>query len=152
MYTILLSLLVTATTITAPARTAKTAKTPTDLERIQGEWVLVELEDEDGVSTFSQYQKELGSILRFEKNTARAIERGEEAPNWRNATFTLNPNTKVKRIDFQFTRDGETRIRRGIYSFEGDTLVVYLGDSRPRSIDAKPGSREVILRLKRPML
>ena len=152
MYAILVSLLIASTAITIPTPAAKNAKTSTDFERFQGEWVVVECETEDGVSMHSPYEKELGSTIRFEKETARAIECGIEVAGWRGSTFTLNPTTKVKRIEIQFTRDGVRQTRRGIYSFEDDTLVVYLGDSRPTSLTAKPGSGDIILRLKRPML
>lgn len=155
MRAILVGLLLAGVATAGPAsRNQEEKPPPTDHDRIQGEWVVVEVETADGVSTHSPYDKERGATMCFEGNAFRMVEGGKLLDDWSKVTFTLNPTANPKAIDLEITRGRERTTGTGIYSFEGSTLVVYLGKPRPKDLSAKPNkvTREAVFRMKRPML
>jgi len=150
MRAIIVGLLIGGMATGTPALAGPKAKKLTDLDRIQGEWVVVELESWEGVCKTSPYTKEVGSTFYFVKDTLRVAEGGGAFTG----TFSLDPTAKRKTIDCKVAPAGESVTWTGIYSFKGDTLVIVLGKTRPKDINSKPTEEggELILRLKRPML
>ena len=125
-----------------------------DRERIQGEWVVVEVETADGVSTHSPYDKERGTTVHFDGDMFQMLEGGRVLNDWSKVTFTLNTRASPKRIDLNITKGQEQTTGTGIYDFDGENLVVYLGRVRPKELSAKPNKAtcDCVLRMKRPMV
>lgn len=103
----------------------------TDLERFQGEWVMVGLEvREESVPA----EKLAGTTLVVKKDAYTTVVKKKEYP----VTFTLDPKQDPKHIDMLIPGDsGEPQLSKGIYKFEGDRLIICRGQApggdRPRS-------------------
>ena len=154
MRAILVGLLFVGVATAGPPLSKTGGKSPTDYDQIQGEWVVVEVETADGVSTHSPYEKELGTTVVFEGDAFRMVEGGKVLPDWSKVTFTLDPTAETKTFDLHITKGKERTTGTGIYSLEGGTLVVYLGRVRPKDLSAKPNKStcDAVLRMKRPLI
>src|SRR5262245_52735236 len=103
----------------------------TDLEKMQGEWVMVGLEvREESVPA----KKLAGTTLVVKQDTYTTVVGKKEYP----VTFTLDPKQDPRHIDMMIPDgDGTPRLSKGIYKFEGDRLVVCRGQApggdRPRN-------------------
>ena len=110
---------------------ADPAKEPTDLEKLQGEWVLAGLEvREESVPA----GKLAGTTLVIKKDTYTTLVKKKEYP----VTFTLDPKQDPKHIDMLVPGDdGTPQLAKGIYRIEGDKLIVCRGQApggdRPRN-------------------
>jgi uncharacterized protein (TIGR03067 family) len=117
--------------VSAHPMPAEPPKEMTDLEKLQGEWVLVGLEvREESVPA----EKLAGTTLVIKKNTYTTVVKKKEYP----ATFTLDPKQDPKHIDMMIPDEGGTpRLSKGIYKIEGDKLVICRGQApggdRPRN-------------------
>jgi RNA polymerase sigma factor (sigma-70 family) len=147
---------------TAPAREAPKAES--DLDRIQGAWMIESVKAPPGASTGKQggfqntWENTVGNVMTFRGN---AVQFGPFPGHLQ--TFQLQPSYDPKRLDFAFrelslgrgiSRAVET-VRRSIYKFDGDRLRIVIGDpdlgARPDSFESSgPRSPFVHLVLRRP--
>jgi uncharacterized protein (TIGR03067 family) len=89
-----------------------------ELEKFQGEWTGVSLE-ENGKKFPDEHVKKFKLTIKGEKWTVQIGDRelGE-------ATFKIDPSKSPKRIDMTFKVEGEDLDSQGIYKVEGDTLTL----------------------------
>jgi uncharacterized protein (TIGR03067 family) len=119
-------LLVVAAT---PARDARK-----ELEKLQGEWVGVSVE-EKGKKIPGESAKKLKLTIKGEKWLVRF---GDKQVG--DATFKIDPSKDPKRIDMTFKVEGDDLDSYGIYKLDGDTLTLRrAGDKaeRPKEFKGK---------------
>jgi uncharacterized protein (TIGR03067 family) len=106
-------------------------KEVTDLDKFQGEWVLVGLEvREESVPG----EKLAGTTLVIQKDKYTTVVKKKEYP----VTFTLDPKQDPKHIDMLIPDDsGTAQLSKGIYRIEKDKLIICRGQApggeRPRN-------------------
>ena len=110
---------------------AEPPKEMTDLEKLQGEWVLVGLDVREKTVPAG---KLAGTTLVIKKDTYTTVVQKKEYP----ATFTLDPKQDPKHIDMLIPGDsGAPQLSKGIYKVEGDKLIICRGQApggeRPRN-------------------
>jgi uncharacterized protein (TIGR03067 family) len=137
----MLSVLMTACVIGGgdPART--------DLDRLQGAWVLVSMETE-GHDVAAEDFKDWTAVYEQNRITLRAGERVR-----RRGIVTLDPGRKPKAIN-TWDQDGpyEDQTVPGIYELEGDTLKLCFarpGQERPKEFTTKSGAAFLVCVYKR---
>jgi uncharacterized protein (TIGR03067 family) len=128
----------------APA--AKKNTLATDLEKLQGNWLLVAFEG-NGQKMSEDKVKEKGTRLTITGDNYRTVGRSVDGTEFiTEATIKLDPTKKPKAIDGTITfvtsgnRKGQTHL--GIYELEGDQLKLCLtgGKERPQDFTTRPGS------------
>jgi uncharacterized protein (TIGR03067 family) len=110
---------------------AEPPKGATDLEKFQGEWVMVGLDIQE---SFIPAEKLTGTTLVVKKNTYTTVVKKKAYP----VTFTLDPKPEPRHIDMMIPDgSGAPQLSKGIYKFDGDKLVICRGQAaggdRPRS-------------------
>jgi uncharacterized protein (TIGR03067 family) len=109
-----------------PARDAATA----DLKKLQGTWVMVELEI-NGQRIPEEKLKDTTLVIKDDKYITRIKDKTHET------TFNLDPSKDPKEIDMFFP-DGVNapKVSKGIYRLDGDTFKLCRaqapGEDRPR--------------------
>jgi uncharacterized protein (TIGR03067 family) len=66
-------------------------------------------------------------------------------------TFRFNSGTQPSQIDV-FLDDKKTRLFRGIYAFQGDTLLfcqTLVNEPRPKSFESRTGEKQLFYKLRR---
>ncbi len=104
-----------------------------DLDKLQGFWILVSREFE-GMKT--QSPKEVGFKVTFHGNKVTVEQQGMTFPL---GTFELDPKLEPKSYDRKLL-NGKTG--KGIYKLDGHELKICLaapGDNRPTEFSTKPG-------------
>ncbi len=106
-------------------------KNQTDLERLQGEWVMAGLEIREELLPA---KKLTGTTLVIKKDKYTTIVKKKEFPT----TFTLDPKQDPKHIDMMIPDEaGTPHLSKGIYKIDGDQLVICRsqapGGERPRN-------------------
>ena len=125
----------------APAPFPKPARRATDLQRLQGEWLLVRANGTPHAGD------RITATIAGGRMTLR--QRGR-----RDAEFEyhieLNPNTSPTRLDRHYA-DGKGLHSPGIYRIEGDTLTLVTGRTvgSPRPDDLEPSEKHNHLVLQR---
>jgi uncharacterized protein (TIGR03067 family) len=112
-----------------------------DVEKIQGEWVLVAGERHGEV--FAE-----DAIRNVRLTFAGDVLKTKKTDDITEATFTLHPETNPKGIDLDM--DGSLGL--GIYKLEGDSLNILHGEvdePRPDDFDAIKGGTLTLLVLRR---
>jgi RNA polymerase sigma factor (sigma-70 family) len=139
----------------APAKEAP--KSDSDLARIQGAWMIESVKGPPGASAGRQgfrnnWDNTVGTVMTF---SGDAVDFGPFPGQLQ--TFRLQPYSDPKRLDFTFRdlmsgprgRAIETD-RRCIYDFDGDRLLIVIGDpdlgARPDSFESS-GPRSPIVHL-----
>jgi len=137
----MLSVLMTALVIGGgdPART--------DLDRLQGAWVLVSMETE-GHDVAAEDFKDWTAVYEQNRMTLRAGERMR-----RRGIVTLDPGRKPKAIN-TWDQDGpyDDQTVPGIYELKGDTLELCFarpGRERPKEFTTKSGTAFLVCVYKR---
>jgi uncharacterized protein (TIGR03067 family) len=111
---------------------------PTDLDRLQGTWVLVSMETEGHDVAPDEFKNLTAS---YEEN--RVVLRDGDRVR-RRGLVTLDPGRKPKAIN-TWDQDGpyEDQTVPGIYELEGDTLKLCFarpGQERPKEFTSKSGT------------
>jgi uncharacterized protein (TIGR03067 family) len=138
----------------ASARVGRDDQEPvTDQHKILGEWEVVEQEGAEGILPTTR-AGERAATFRFGKDRFSMSAGGQPAAAWQNVGYVLRPTTTPKGIDLYATGDsGEMLTARGLYSLDGDTLVISFGgwreSTRPASLEARPTGKQQVWRLKR---
>jgi uncharacterized protein (TIGR03067 family) len=119
---------------------------PTDLEKLQGTWNVIELESDRQKMPHTTFS-DAAIVVRnnaFKSTGMGAVYEG---------TLTLDPSQKPKAFDFLFTAGhAKGQINLGIYELDGDTWTICIatrGDKRPSEFGTKPNSGIVLETLKR---
>lgn len=110
---------------------AEPPKESSDLDKLQGEWVLVGLEVRE---EFVPAEKLAGTTLIIKKDKYTTIVKKKEYT----VTFTLDPKQDPKQIDMLIPNDsGTPQLSKGIYKIDGDKLIICRGQApggeRPRN-------------------
>lgn len=110
----------------------------TDLERLQGSWLLVHIEREHPITP----DKMLNNQIQIRGNEYKRFTL--EEPPILVRTFRLDPTTEPKSIDLIAKNpNGEDWVFRGIYEIRGDTFrlcFAMLGKERPKEFRVGPNS------------
>jgi uncharacterized protein (TIGR03067 family) len=129
-------------------------KKPTDKERLQGRWQLVDADDSDGLTKKRGFARHImvieGDDLWTETPPGVPPGRAEDR-----GPFTIEAGETPKRIDFRTRgKDGENRL--GIYSLDGEKLTICFSsvspprkELRPADFEIKPGTGRVLLEYER---
>jgi uncharacterized protein (TIGR03067 family) len=109
-----------------------------DLEKLQGTWLLVAMEN-DGETVPAEEFKDYKSVYEDNRLTLLAGDRVR-----RRGIITLEPSRKIKAIN-TWDQDGPYADQTvpGIYELEGDTLKLCFarpGDERPKEFTTKTGT------------
>jgi erythromycin esterase len=119
-----------------------------DLDRMQGTWQAVLMNQEGEIQPLQGAFANLQLIIKDDRRTMRA---GESI--LAEACYRLNPAAEPPTIDLVVTRGGARgQIMLGIYGINGDRLrVCYAmhGRERPRDFTPKPGSGHALQDMKR---
>lgn len=124
-------------------------ETRKDLKRIQGSWAFVAIE-EDGIRKSQRELKGLEDRLYWTFSNHELVRNlgGESAKG----KFKLDARTQPKEIDL-FDYAGKGKTVRGIYTFEGNQLKIFVGSSkngeRPWGFGSKPRSGQASFIMKR---
>lgn len=135
-YLVLSIVTVMLTTTFAAAQTAESVAAET--KRFQGVWSMIENEVNGVKAVDSQARTWLLVVEDNQYNPGS----GETSVEY---TFRIDPTMTPKSIDL-IPHDGPHRgkVLRGVYAFEGDTLIVCRGldadDDRPAGLTARAGS------------
>jgi uncharacterized protein (TIGR03067 family) len=134
-----------------PGDTATPTSNPStgsDLERLQGVWVIENLEEASDGKKGRPEEEKMREEIKTEMKKMRFQIQGNKMSvlifgEWQNATFKLdekaNPKVMIvtdlddkgepkKRLGKDFKPTSETRINEDIYKFEGDLLVIAHND------------------------
>jgi uncharacterized protein (TIGR03067 family) len=109
---------------------AEPPKSESDLEKLQGEWVLVGLEVREQTVPA---EKLAGTTLVIRRDKYTTIVKKKEYPT----TFKLDPRQDPKHIDMFIPDEaGTPRLAKGIYRIDGNKLIICRGQApggdRPR--------------------
>jgi uncharacterized protein (TIGR03067 family) len=126
----------------------KTDAARKDEERLQGTWQLVSLVIDGKKASPEQIKEEHTLVISGHKYVSRFL---DQPPH--KGTFTLDPTTKPKSVDFKST-EGEFKGKtlQGIYELRGDTLKSCYappGKDRPKDFASEPGSGNLLYTYKR---
>jgi uncharacterized protein (TIGR03067 family) len=133
------------------ARTPKSERKtpPSDLDRLQGEWEVVEQTNASKVSTKEDLAR-TKTVWKFDGNTV-TVRNHSDAPElvYYQGTIKFHPDLSPKRFEFAGkNRTGQAAEMLGIYGFEGAVLVLRYrvhrtSDARkpfrPDSLKIEPG-------------
>jgi uncharacterized protein (TIGR03067 family) len=104
-----------------------------DLEKLQGSWVLVGGEEKGMVLSEEDARKEKWSLVI--KDDKFTITRGKNSGT---CMIRLNPIKKPAWMDLVFTKDGK-EVNHAIYALDGDRLIIcYSRKSNPNSPEERP--------------
>ncbi|MBI3408685.1 MAG: sigma-70 family RNA polymerase sigma factor [Planctomycetes bacterium] len=124
------------------------AKSPSDLDIIQGTWVPVSVE-QDGKNVQAEDLADLKLLFKASKLFTKY---GENGKDWRQSDFKLHPNKNPKVIEL-ITPDESDKPVKGLYALKGDTLKLCInnrpGGEEPTEFTAKEGTGLVIFELRR---
>jgi uncharacterized protein (TIGR03067 family) len=119
-----------------------------ELHRLQGAWRVVSIEHDGRPSTATE------TVVWVFSGEDLVVEIAGEARLV--GTIELAPNGTLRAIDRSFTvateRDFLRLTERGIYRWDGETLWICFGEAtrdRPTEFASKPGSRTILVVLKR---
>jgi RNA polymerase sigma factor (sigma-70 family) len=135
---------------TGPEKAAHAApradEKPTDKDKLQGRWQLVDADDSDGISKKRGFAKHVMVIKGDQMSTEPPLGGPDER-----GPFTIDPDKAPKRIDFR-TGAKDSVNRLGIYSLDGDKLTICFSSVtppqerfRPTEFTVKPGTGRVLL-------
>lgn len=118
-----------------------------DLEKMQGKWAVVTLEN-DGKALAAEAAKAYTFTVKGDRYTLKG---GDD--NYQ-GVLKLDPSKKPKALDASFVdADGKDKGKaQGIYDLDGDKLRIAWrekGDGRPTDFASKPGSGDRFIVLKR---
>lgn len=116
-------------------------KEKTDAELFQGAWAITGLETGGKIEPEKNYR---GNTFTFAKDKA-TLREGLFAPV--EFTFTIDPTKSPRTIDLT----AKNAVVRGIYKFEGDSLILCLsiGPNRPTEFVTRPGGESELFTMKR---
>lgn len=117
----------------APAPFARPARRATDLERLQGEWVLVRANGTPHAGD------RISVTIADRRMTLRQRGRSNAEVEYH---IELDPGTSPKRLDWHYTTNKGLRTA-GVYRVEGDTLTLVTGRTvgSPRPDDLEPSEK-----------
>ncbi|HEV2946214.1 MAG TPA: sigma-70 family RNA polymerase sigma factor, partial [Gemmataceae bacterium] len=128
----------------SPEPIAKADKPSSDMDELQGTWMLIAREEDGKRQDFPQG---VGITVTFDKGKMTTREEplglfARGAGNSNHGAYTLRPNENPKAIDLTFY-DGP---KKGIYSRQGTQLKICWGDEehRPADFVTKPDSKLVL--------
>jgi uncharacterized protein (TIGR03067 family) len=104
----------------APAQDAKK-----ELEKLQGEWTMVSLE-ENGMKVADETAKQYK--LTVKENQWIVTRSGKEG--FAKVTFKIDPTKDPKTIDLTYKTGDKESVSQGIYKLAGDTLTLCRTDSK----------------------
>ena len=124
--------------IPAPPVVVVQADPRSDLERLQGDWQVVNVERDGRVLPEDQFPF---TRLKIQDDTILHVGGTLGAVHEMKVSFRLHPEQQPKAIDMQ-SEGYHTEIYYAIYALEGDTLTICRpgDDERPTELASKPGS------------
>jgi uncharacterized protein (TIGR03067 family) len=127
-------LIVLSVGLIVAADTPKRDTAKTEMERLQGSWIMIGGEEKGSKLTEEAAKEEKQSFI-FEGDTVTII-KGDARGK---AKYRLDPSKKPKWIDFIYS-DGESpATNHAIYSLEGDELKICVSRKwNPNSSDERP--------------
>jgi uncharacterized protein (TIGR03067 family) len=116
----------------------KEEKARSDLEKLQGTWVVVSMESGAGKAP----EDEVKGITFVVKDERATLNQGEGKSM--DAVLKLDPGKSPKEFDMTVNEGGREEVHLGIYKLEGDTFTLcksHPPDGRPTEFTTKEGSK-----------